>query len=165
MVRCIMVLFLSLLLVGTGATARAGNFEIGVTVRVGKRQVSTKQTRQAPAKEELPPRPVLEFDHDEPVQVSWRAVNTSKSAEFKDVLIHFFVVKQQQAGLAEVPRLTKDVTYEGALTMDFDPQDSASWRWTFKIHEPGSYLLRVETIGMLEKQGHEQYAALDLVVR
>ena len=36
---------------------------------------------------------------------------------------------------------------------------------TFKIPEPGNYLLRVETIGLAPKHPHEHFAAMDLVVR
>ena len=72
--------------------------------------------------------------------------------------------REEMIGQREVPQLTADVTYEGALTMDFKPQGDADWRWTLNIHEPGSYLLRVETIGMEEQHGHDHYAAMDLVV-
>ncbi len=49
--------------------------------------------------------------------------------------------------------------------MDFKPRDKADWRLTLKIPDAGSYLVRVETIGMAPKHGHEHFAAMDLVVR
>ncbi len=48
--------------------------------------------------------------------------------------------------------------------MDFKPSDSVSGEFTIRIHEAGSYLVRVETIGMVSEHGHDHYAALDIVV-
>ena len=127
--------------------------------------VSTKDTVETSKTKKPPPRPVVELTSDEAVRVSWHAANTSRSETFPDVLVHFFVVREEKTGQAEVPPLTKDVTYEGALTTDFKPGDSADWQWMLKIHEPGSYLLRVETVGMEKQHGHDHYAAMDLLVQ
>ncbi len=126
--------------------------------------VSTKDTVETTSAKKPPSRPVVELIQDEAVRVSWHAKNTSQSETFKDVLVHFFVVQEKKTGQADVPKLTKDVTYEGALTADFKPGEDANWQWTLKIHDPGSYLLRVETIGMEKHHGHDHYAAMDLVV-
>ena len=48
--------------------------------------------------------------------------------------------------------------------MDFEPADKASGQFTLAIPESGSYLIRIETQGMLDAHGHEHYAALDLIV-
>jgi len=152
-------------LVAATASAQAGEFEITINVDVADRQISTEETAESPTTRTLPPRPVAELTQDQTARVSWHAENTGDVKEFKEVLVHFFVVREEKTGQAEVPKLTKDVTYEGALTMDFKPHENADWQWTFRIHEPGSYLLRVETIGLREEHGHEHYAAMDLVVK
>ncbi len=130
-----------------------------------KDSVSTKETVETLPAKKPPNRPIVELDRGEAVRVSWHAKNTSQSETFEDVLVHFFVVQEKKTGQAEVPQLTQDVTYEGALTMDFKPGDAADWQWTLKIHDPGSYLLRVETVGMEKPHGHDHYAAMDLVVK
>jgi hypothetical protein len=49
--------------------------------------------------------------------------------------------------------------------MDFKPSDRTEGEITLVVAKPGCYLLRVETKGAAGKDGHEQFAALDLVVR
>lgn len=147
------------------ATPAATDFEIGVEVKAGDRLVQTDHTEQAPSPEKPPPRPVMEQATNEPISVSWHAENTSKSKLFEDVLVHFFVVRETEVGQAEIPKLDKGVIYEGALTMDFNPGESADWQFALKIREAGNYLLRVETIGMLDQYGHEYYSAMDLAVK
>ncbi len=145
--------------------AFAGEFKIGVKAELGNRQFQTDRTEESPSSKPVPRRPVLQLNRDEMVQVSWRAENVSRSDEFKDVTIHFFVVQEKDLGQAEVPKLGEGVVYEGALTMDFKPREKANWRMTLKIPEAGHYLLRVETIGMSPKHGHEHYTAMDLAVK
>ena len=146
-------------------SAHAGEFQITVTIDLVDRQVRNEETLETPTTKKPPPRPVAELTHDQAARVSWRVENTSTSEEFRDVLVHFFVVREEKIGQDKVPKLTNDVAYEGALTTDFKPREKADWNWTLNIHEPGNYLLRVETIGMLKKHGHEHYAALDLIVK
>ena len=108
---------------------------------------------------------MVEVRRNAPVVLSWHAVNTGKTDSFEDVLVHFFVVEEKAIGQADVPKLSAGVVFEGALTMDFKPRDKADWRASFKIPEAGNYLVRVETIGMAAKHGHEHFAAMDLLVR
>lgn len=153
------------LLAAMAVSADAGEFQIEVSIDVADRHVQTQETLETPSAKKPPPRPVVQLIHDQPAGATWHAENTSQSEEFGNVLLHFFVVKEKEIGQTEIPKLTKDVAFEGALTMDFKPHDTADWKWMLNIHEPGNYLLRVETIGMSEKHGHEHFAALDLVVK
>jgi hypothetical protein len=145
--------------------AFADEFKIGIKAELGNRQFQTDRTEESPSSKPVPRRPVLELSRDETVQVSWRAENVSRSDEFKEVTIHFFVVAEKDLGQPQIPKLGEGVVHEGALSMDFKPREKANWRLTLKIPEAGNYLLRVETIGMALKQGHEYYTALDLAVK
>lgn len=145
--------------------ALAGGFEIVLKVGPPDHPVSTTETVETPAAKELPPRPVVELACDKPVRVSWHAENTSDSEEFEDVLVHCFVVEEKKAGQPDVAPLTEDVTYESALTADFNPHDDAGGWWMLTIHDAGTYLLRVEAIGTAESHGHEHCAAMDLIVK
>jgi hypothetical protein len=146
-------------------TAVGGEFEIHVTVKADGQEVRTTRTDEDPSRDRRGERPVMEIARNSPIVLSWRAENTGKSDAFEDVLVHFFVVEEARTGQTTVPKLNQGVAYEGAMTMDFQPKDKTDWRVTFKIPETGSYLLRVETQGMLEKHGHEHFAAMDLIVR
>jgi hypothetical protein len=148
-----------------GRFVSGDDFEIVVKVAAGDRQVQTERTEESTAKDQAGPRPAMAIDAKKTAGISWQAENTGKTVEFTDVLLHFFVVKEDKAGQPEVPKLTETVAYEGALTMDFKPHEQTNWQFDLKIDEPGSYLLRVETIGMLESHGHDHYAALDLIVK
>jgi hypothetical protein len=150
----------------TGALpASAGDFDIVINVHAGDEQFQTLHTHETPSEQQPPTRKIVPLTHGTPVRVTWTAQNTDKTRECQNVLVHFFVVKEKEAGQAEVPKLTQDVAYEGALTMDFKPREKATWNFDLAIREPGNYLLRVETIGLLVQHKHEHYAALDLVVK
>jgi len=153
------------LLCGPAVAAWASDFNIALRVTSGDKQVQTGTTRELPSRHKAQPRRSLTIERGATARVSWHAENTAKSTNFKDVLVHFFVVKEKQPGQRDIPKLTRGVVYEGALTMDFDPARKSSWQFTFKIQDPGDYLLRVETMGMRNKHGHEHYAALDLIVK
>jgi hypothetical protein len=109
-------------------------------------------------------RPVLTTAAGTPVTAKWLLSNTHETAMVKDVLVHFFVVKQEKPDQAEVPKLTKDVLVESALSMDFRPQDRNEGEITFTPLAPGCYLIRLELKGAAGKNG-EPFAALDLVVK
>jgi hypothetical protein len=148
------------------ASAAVGNdFEIRVSVKSEGRETHTVRTDESPARGRKESRPVVEFEHDKAVVLNWHAENKDKSETYEDVLMHFFVVEEKRTGQSEVPKLSAGVIYEGALTMDFRPRDATDWRATLKIPSSGNFLLRVETIGMAAKHGHEHFAAMDLVVK
>lgn len=123
------------------------------------------RTDEAPASGRKQSRSVIELERDKAVILRWHAENKHKSDTYEDVLMHFFVVEEKRVGQSDVPKLSAGVIYEGALTSDFRPHDATDWQATFKIANAGNYLLRVETIGMAAKHGHEHFAAIDLVVK
>jgi len=131
----------------------------------GNRTVATKLTRQQPAKNRKP-RLVFQAEAGTRLQVKWKALNKSKSATYKNVLVHFFVVPEKKVGQPKVPPLGKDdVEHEGAVTLDFKPGNKAEGEFTGTIPKAGNYLVRVETIGLAGREGHEYYAAVDVVLK
>ena len=108
----------------------------------------------------------LEARAGQRVTVKWTLRSTDPKTTYKDVTVHFFAVKEEKAGQQTVPNLNRDVAVETALSMDFKPKDATDGELSFTIDKPGSYLLRLETIGAaVGVEGHEHFAALDLVVR
>ena len=93
---------------------------------------------------------------------------TCRSADGKpapDVLVHFFVVREEQLNQPQVPDLKPDrVVVESALTMDFKDRDAAKASLSFKLDKAGSYLVRVEAQSPDTTVLTEDFAALDLQV-
>ena len=156
---------MALFCASTTRAAVASDFEIRVSLKSEGKETRTEHTEESPVRSRKQSRPVMETGRNAPVILSWHAENTDKSESYEDVLMHFFVVEEKRVGQADVPKLSAGVVYEGALTMDFRPHDKTDWRMTLKIPDAGNYLVRVETIGMAAKHGHEHFAAVDLVVK
>ena len=109
-------------------------------------------------------RPVLTGRSKSALRVRWTIVNEGKTAGIPDVTVHFVLDKENAIGQREVPKPGPDAVYESALIMDFAPQGKSSGDFVIEVPEPGSYLLRLETIGAAKTHGHEHVAAMDLKV-
>jgi hypothetical protein len=148
------------------ASAAVGSdFEIRASVKSEGRETHALRTEESPGRGGKESRPVAELERGKTVVLTWHAESKDKSETYEDVLLHFFVVEEKRIGQSQVPKLSAGVIYEGAATMDFRPRDAADWQASFKIPEAGNYLLRVETIGMAARHGHEHFAAMDLRVK
>jgi hypothetical protein len=148
------------------ARLRADHFTINLKVETsaGSRTVHAQAATLGGAKS--PSRPLLEGASGKPIAIHWTLTSTERSETFKDVLVHFFIVKEEKAGQQVVPKLDKQVEVESALTMDFKPGDKSQGEQTFQIDKPGVYLVRLETVGAaVGGDGHEHFAALDLVIK
>ena len=145
-------------------SAQAEHFTIELKAKTGENS-KTAKTDAAALGEKPKSRGILEARADQDITVKWTLTCTAKKGEFKDVTVHFFVVKEEKVGQLAVPKLDKDVTAESALTMDFKPKDKSDGELTFKIETPGNYLLRLETLNSAGAEGHEHFAALDVVVK
>src|SRR5439155_1522421 len=101
-----------------------------------------KATKSASAQVAAPgvkpkPRGVLRVRARTPITARWTLTNADPKTTFKDVLVHFFTVKIDNLGQTVVPKLTKGVMAESALTMDFGPKDATKGELTFTIDTPG----------------------------
>ena len=143
------------------AIARADEFTIDLKAQTGKEPMTASASYPAGDKKSQP-RAVLMASAKSPVTVKWTVRNIEK-ATAKDALVHVFVVKIDKPDQREVPKLTKDVVVQSALTTDFKAEDKAQGEVTFTVANPGIYLLRVEIKKTAAKE--EPSAALDIVVR
>jgi len=157
--------FLFVVLLGLVAPSlgRADDFTIDLKVQAGKKP-ETAEAKYSSPDAKSSPRAVLMAAVDAPIGVKWHVRNTDK-ATVKDVLVHFFVVKIDRADQQEVPKLTKGVVVESALTIDFKAQDKTEGEISFTAPNPGRYLLRLELKNAGAKDGREPFAALELLVR
>jgi hypothetical protein len=146
-------------------SVRADHIVIDLTVQAGKASKSAA-TDTAALGVQPKKRQVLEARTGDKIVVKWTLTNKDPKAALKNVLVHFFAVKEDKVGQKTTPKLDKGVAAESALTMDFNPKDKSAGEMSFVIDEAGAYLLRVETIGAaVGAEGHEHFAALDLQVK
>jgi hypothetical protein len=146
-------------------TAAAHHFTIDLKVQAGKAMKSASAEAAAPGVKPKP-RGVLRVRARTPITARWTLTNADAKTTYKDVTVHFFAVKIDKLGQTILPKLTKGVAAESALTMDFGPKDATKGELTFTIDTPGVYLLRLETIGAAGRgpDAHEHFAALDVVI-
>src|SRR3954454_19252799 len=150
---------------GLLASAAAEPFAIDLEVRSGKASKTAHAESAAPGAKPKE-RGVLAVKAGDQVTVTWKLSSTDPKATLKDVTVHFFAVKEERAGQRAVPKLTKGVVAESALSMDFGPKDKNEGALTFTSDEPGCYLFRLETIGATAgPAGHEDFAACDVQFR
>lgn len=128
----------------------------------GRRDHATAYVDQTPPEWGKNPRPVLKVRPNEPVKVQFLLTNVYPHKTLENVVVHFFVVREEKAGQKPIPDLKGEVVLETAFDMDLKPGGKAGQRTTFKIDEPGAYLIRVETRNT--QSDHEHFAAIDLIV-
>jgi hypothetical protein len=159
------LLLLALALLGflAAPAVRADSFAIELAVKA--KDAETTEAKYPAADSKPQPRATLTAGVNAPITVKWTLRNTHQTQTVSDVLVHFFAVKIDKPNQAEIPKLTKNVVVETALTMDFRPQDKTDGEITFTVASPGVYLLRLELRGNAAKEGRDHYAALDLIVR
>jgi hypothetical protein len=144
---------------------RADHFTVELKVQAGKSSLSaateTASLGAIPKK-----RGVLQVKAGNRIIVRWTLTNKAPKEPLKNVLVHFFAVREKEIGQKTTPKLNKDVAAETALTMDFNPKDKAQGELDFTLEQAGPYLLRIETIGAaVGADGHEHFAALELLVQ
>lgn len=149
-----------LLLAGSGFAEHA-KITLEVTAPKEKESAFMDQTPPASGKN---PRPVVHARVGEPIRVQWLMTNVYPNKVLKDVVVHFFVARQEKAGQKDLPDISgPDVVQESAFDMDFRPGGHAGGRMTFRIDAPGTYLIRVETKNT--QSDHEHFSAVDLVIK
>ena len=129
----------------------------------GRRDHVTAYVDQTPPEWGKNPRPVIQVRPGEPLKVQFLLTNVYPHKTLENVVVHFFIVRQEKPGQKEIPDLKGDVVLESAFEMDFKPGGKAGQRSKIRIDQPGVYLVRVETRNT--HSDHEHFAAIDLVVK
>jgi hypothetical protein len=157
-------LVFALILHVTPATTFADHFAVSLEVSDGKAKQAAGTESDPPKDPAVAPRPVFNAPADAQLAATWKITATGKEP-LKDVLVHFYVVRIDRAGQSPPPLEPKDVVLESALTMDFEPKTGTGATLKFRVPQPGTYLVRIETQGGAEKKTHEHFAAIDVVVK
>jgi hypothetical protein len=150
---------LGLPVLAPAARAEHAKITLDVVAPGGQQTAHVDQTPPASGKN---PRPVLKAKAGEPIRVNWMLTNVYPHKTLENVVVHFFVAREEKAGQKELPDLAGDVVLESAFEMDFKPGAKAGMRNTLKIDTPGAYLIRVET--RQTQSDHEHFSAIDLVI-
>ena len=159
MLRPIVLATLSLGLFTTWTRAEHAKINLDVT---GPNETKTAFVDQTPPASGKNPRPILKAKVGEPIRIQWVMTNVYPHKTLENVVVHFFIARQEKVGQKDLPDLGDDVVLESAFDMDFKPGAKAGQRSTVRIDEPGVYLIRVES--RQTQSDHEHFAAIDLVI-
>jgi hypothetical protein len=143
------------------ATLHAEHAKIELIVTSSRGEVTARVDQTPPAAGKNP-RPVLRARAREPIRVQWQFTNVYPHKTLENVVLHFYIARQQKVGQKDLPELGEDVELETAIEMDFKPGRKAGQRQTVRLNSPGTYLVRVES--RQTQSDHEHFAAVDLVV-
>ncbi len=141
--------------------ARAEHAKITLDVVTSRGQATSFMDQTPPAVGKNK-RPVATAVAGEPVKVQFVFQNTYPHKTLEHVVVHFYIVRAAKVGQKDLPDLGDDVVAETAFEMDFGPGAKAGQRSTFRINEPGVYLVRVESRNT--QSDHEHFSAIDLVI-
>jgi hypothetical protein len=140
---------------------RGEHAKINLEITTGRDNVAA-YVDQTPPDWGKNPRPVIKAKVGEPIRINYLLTNVYPHKTLENVVVHFFIAREQKAGQKELPDLKGEVVMESAFDMDFKPGSKAGQRSTVRIDAPGAYLVRIETRNT--QSDHEHFAAIDLVV-
>jgi hypothetical protein len=149
-------------------TAHAEHAKIILRVmRVDAQTGKTTDEATASADQEPPaggviPRSVFKAKAHEPLLAQFIFTNAYPHGEFKDVVIRYFIVREDKAGQKILPDLTKETITQGRFVLNLKPKGRVGARVAFTIPDPGVYLLRIDSANT--KSDHEHFSAIDLQV-
>jgi hypothetical protein len=157
------IIFLTSILTAAAIVSdvRAEHAKINLDVVTGGNTVSAF-VDQTPPEWGKNPRRVIKAKVNDPIRIQYLLTNVYPHKTLENVVVHFFIARQQKVGQKELPDLKGDVVMESAFDMDFKPGSKAGQRSTIKIEAPGVYLIRIETRNT--QSDHEHFAAIDLIV-
>jgi hypothetical protein len=143
--------------------ARAEHAKISLDVTTSRGQV-TAHVDQTPPATGKNPRPVIKARVNERVRVQWMFTNVYPHKTLENVVLHFYVAREEKAGQKSLPDLSDDeaADVETAIEMTFKPGSKAGQKSTIRLGRPGVYLVRIES--RETQSDHEHFAAVDLVV-
>ncbi len=140
---------------------RAEHAKINLDVSTSKGQ-ETAFVDQTPPASGKNPRPIFKAKAGESIKIQWILTNVYPHKTLENVVVHFYVARQDKVGQKDLPDLSGEVVIETAAEMDFKPGAKTGARTTVKVDKPGVYLVRIET--RQTQSDHEHFAAIDLVV-
>jgi hypothetical protein len=149
------------LFMGLAPSVEASHLTMDLTVE-GSPRAGHASTDTMPPANGKNPRPVVHSHAGDAVKLRWRVKNADAHKKLEKLLVHLFIVPEAQAGQKEVPDPRKGSVWETVFATALDPGKETHGELEVPVSEPGTYLVRVES--MFTEQDHEHFAAVDLVV-
>jgi hypothetical protein len=143
-------------LLGPCLGAGANDFIINLKVQSDGRQQTAMSAQPAAGL------PNFTAKAKEVVSVQWSAVNGASGTPLSDITLHVFMDRSDARATA--PKPSPKALYESALIQDFEAGVKSSGDFRMPITEPGTYLVRVETVGAAKKLGKEVAAVMQVSV-
>lgn len=143
-------------LLGTCLGAGANDFTINLKLQSGGREQVAMSGQPAATL------PMFTAKAKEVVWVQWSAVNGASGTPLSDITLHVFMDRGDARAAA--PKPGPKTLYESALIQDFEPGAKSSGEFRMPMPEPGTYFVRVETIGAAKKLGKEVAAVMQVSV-
>ncbi len=106
-------------------------------------------------------RPVLTAKTRERLRIRWSVMNQEKTGSITGVTVHVVLDRDISADRAPV---ATDVLYESAILTDLTAQRRSTGDFVVEAPDPGTYRLRVETIGAAKTRGSEFVASINVQV-
>lgn len=153
------MLLFACLWVGSVPGVFASHLAIDLTIEGSPRPAHAGTDTTPPANGKNP-RPLVHARAGEAVTLHW-VVKNAEERTLDTLLVHVFVVREALAGQKEVPD-RKDAVWETISATALEPGKQTRGEAQVPISEPGTYLVRVES--MFTQHTHEHFAAVDLVV-
>lgn len=123
---------------------------------------ATAQADQEPPLGGVIPRKVLTAKAHERLILQFIFVNTYPHGVNKDVTVRYFVARTDKLRQKTLPDLKAGTVVQGEFHLHFKPKCRVGARVAFTAPEPGTYLLRVDSLNT--STDHEHFAAIDLLV-
>jgi hypothetical protein len=108
------------------------------------------------------PRPLLKVKAGDPLVLQFILVNTYPHGRLKDVVVRYFVTREDRVGQKTMPKDLDGAETQGSFTVNFKVKSRVGARVAFTISRPGLYVVRVETQNT--HSDHEHFSAIDLQV-
>lgn len=146
-----------------GTPARGEHFDIVMTLR-GSQGFAEATWDTAPPEGGLKTRQVLTAPAGEDLTLEWRLRSEFPHGVMKGVVIRIWAAPEREIGQKNLPDPGAPRVFENSFTADFLPHHSARGVFHFRVTEPGSYLVRLQSELTQDEHAHEHFGALDLKV-
>ena len=156
-------LLAALLGIVTPPLIRAEHFDIKLLAAGPDGVTQEAYADQSPPECGLNPRPVLKARAGQKITMQFIMTNVYPHGIAKNAGVHYYVVREKEAGQKTLPPLSQGVVTEGTFTFNLKPKARIGAREHFVIREPGVYLLRVES--QRTQRDHEHFSAIDLLIQ
>jgi len=153
-----------LALIGWQQAARAEHFDMFLSLVAASGEEARAGWDTFPPEGGVNPRPVLKVRAGEPITATWLMRSAYPHGVMKGVVVHFYVAPEARVAQKAPPAPATPKVVESRFKMDFIPDFATKGLLVFQVDQPGTYLVRMESLETIAEHGHEHFSAVDLVV-